>query len=76
MRDFETGMHYLRKTALRCALIQESDNDGTLVKRIARLIASDAQEEEVAPVVVEEEVEEEEVVEEVEELVEFVDVTE
>lgn len=38
MKDFETGMHYLRKVALEEGMIAESDNDGVLVEKLAKFI--------------------------------------
>lgn len=38
MKGFETGTHYLRKVALENKLIEESDNDDTLVQRLVKLI--------------------------------------
>ncbi|NGX46408.1 MAG: hypothetical protein K940chlam2_01598 [Chlamydiae bacterium] len=53
MKGFETGMHYLRKVALEKGMIAESDNDGVLVERLAKLITHKCPEV-VAPEVIEE----------------------
>jgi len=38
MKDFETGISYLRKEALSVALILSSDNDDLLCERISQIL--------------------------------------
>lgn len=38
MKDFESGIHYLRKEGLKYGLIADSENDGVLIERLASII--------------------------------------
>lgn len=79
MKDFETGLGYLRKEARKSGFILESDNDDVLIERLSQMVRAFGPEtaKEDAPMVqeavaeaeaiVEVEVEEEEIEEEEEE---------
>ncbi len=55
MRDFESGLTYLRKEARESGFIADSDNDDVLVERLAGLLRDWKPKEAVDPVAVERE---------------------
>lgn len=47
MKDFESGVAYLRKEALAAKLIEDSDNNDVLVEKLAGLIRNSVEVESV-----------------------------